>query len=274
MFPPFTSTVAFLQVASVAAITLNSTFLILPDVGPSNPKNLSTPFDWRCNGADYGYDLSLESCADALSQIDSSDRAMETYGLRNPDGTGHADVNWPQRFISSDGRCVIDTLPGQGDSGFLSPQRLSFGVLYVIDECVAGAISRGGQVHDMGGDNRIWATVQSYAPRLGCGAPSMSPLVQESCQDILDTMPASAILIRFGLAGDPLASVTTPYTFMSQDRRCRMTIGTDGVTDWFNWYQIWEVGVALNGVCVRSGRSGTQARLGIRNHLDVTMTTT
>ena len=41
-----------------------------------------------------------------------------------------------------------------------------------------------------------------------------------------------------------------------------MTIGTDGVTDWFNWYQIWEVGVALNGVCVRSGRSGTQARLG------------
>ena len=100
MFPPFTSTVAFLQVASVAAITLNSTFLILPDVGPSNPKNLSTPFDWRCNGADYGYDLSLESCADALSQIDSSDRAMETYGLRNPDGTGHADVNWPQRFIS------------------------------------------------------------------------------------------------------------------------------------------------------------------------------
>ena len=50
----------------------------------------------------------------------------------------------------------------------------------------------------------------------------MSPLVQESCQDILDTMPASAILIRFGLAGDPLASVTTPYTFMSRESHSGM----------------------------------------------------
>ena len=45
-----------------------------------------------------------------------------------------------------------------------------------------------------------------------------------------------------------------------------MTIRTtgrgSGNTDVWSWGRLWEVGVALVGVCVREGKEGVQGRLG------------
>lgn len=44
-----------------------------------------------------------------------------------------------------------------------------------------------------------------------------------------------------------------------------MEIDTSGVrTDTASWRAFWEVGVALNGVCIRKGREGFQINIG--NH--------
>ena len=48
----------------------------------------------------------------------------------------------------------------------------------------------------------------------------------------------------------------------TEDRRCTMTIDCNALTDSFSWYQIWTIGVALNGICIRSGHGGYQTHLG------------
>ena len=57
-----------------------------------------------------------------------------------------------------------------------------------------------------------------------------------------------------------LASV---LIFAVADRLCVMEINTSGVRyDTASWRDFWEVGVALNGVCIRKGREGFQIALG------------
>lgn len=48
----------------------------------------------------------------------------------------------------------------------------------------------------------------------------------------------------------------------TEDQRCTMTIYCNGSTDDFSWYQIWSIGVALNGICIRGGHGGYQLDLG------------
>ena len=48
-----------------------------------------------------------------------------------------------------------------------------------------------------------------------------------------------------------------------------MEIGTSGVrSDVASWRDFWEIGVALNGMCIRDGRQGFQINIGnpIRSH--------
>lgn len=54
-------------------------------------------------------------------------------------------------FRVGDGYCFIDIrLRTDARIGILSLQRLSFGLLYVVDECVGRQPSRGGWVFNMG----------------------------------------------------------------------------------------------------------------------------
>ena len=42
-----------------------------------------------------------------------------------------------------------------------------------------------------------------------------------------------------------------------------MDINTSGVlSDTASWRDFWEIGVALNGVCIRQGREGFQINIG------------
>ena len=65
---------------------------------PNNTTRLGA-FDRTCNGATYGFDLSLESCADALLRLDVHDTTPKTYGIGR-DIPGLHDVLLPRRYIS------------------------------------------------------------------------------------------------------------------------------------------------------------------------------
>ena len=51
---------------------------------------------------------------------------------------------------------------------------------------------------------------------------------------------------------------------------CVLEIGTSGVrSDIASWRDFWEIGVAINGMCIREGRQGFQINIGnpILSHL-------
>lgn len=100
-------------------------------------------------------------------------------------------------------------------------------------------------------------------------------------------MSANRSFTTWGPEDDPLAVVKLPVSYYSReltrkspppksnvlddqvdrmmflvDRRCKLSIRTDGRTDTFSRYQFWTVAVALTGVCVRSGQGGTRGDLG------------
>ena len=55
------------------------------------------------------------------------------------------------------------------------------------------------------------------------------------------------------------------------DFRCAVRIFSNADTDTETWYGLWEATVALNAMCVRSGKNGTAARLGECPHFDSKM---
>ena len=53
-------------------------------------------------------------------------------------------------------------------------------------------------------------------------------------------------------------------TSVVADGICSLAIDTSGVlSDTASWRELWETGVALNGMCIRSGREGLRINLGI-----------
>ncbi len=100
-------------------------------------------------------------------------------------------------------------------------------------------------------------------------------------------MPASRDFTTWGPQDDPLAIIKLPVTYYSRestyfppfpkndasndkanrmmpsdDRRCKLTILTDGPTDTFSRYQFWTAAVALTELCVKGGQAGLRTNLG------------
>ena len=96
------SAITLLSFSVVSALLLNSSLLIPPGSVSTSLTRVATSanktaFQPVCLGRSYGYDLSLESCVDALFLVNSSSTAVQTYGVR---GTGQFDVMLPRRYIS------------------------------------------------------------------------------------------------------------------------------------------------------------------------------
>ncbi len=123
--------------------------------------------------------------------------------------------------------------------------------------------------------------VKTYQPNVVCVGQTISSDIREPCQSLLDTMATDETAITFGVTRD--STVRTPYSRVScehsctsirpfflksviADGLCVMEINTSGVlSDVASWRDFWEVGVALNGVCIRKGREGFQINIG--NHM-------
>ena len=98
----------------------NSSNLILPLYSPPPPSSLPTTrtitttnntnaLAYTCNGEVFGHDLSPSSCSDAIRHVGVSTSSL-SFGMREEviPGQEPFDIRLPQRFISSDGKCVIE----------------------------------------------------------------------------------------------------------------------------------------------------------------------
>lgn len=138
-----------------------------------------------------------------------------------------------------------------------------------------------------GGDNDLSVAVLKYEPKQVQCSGTVSPSLLSSCQNIVNTMPASMDFTTWGPENDPLAVMKLPLTYHScefvyqvlfpkndasetqvermmhlVDQRCKLSIRTAGPTDTFSRYQFWTVAVALTGVCVRNEQVGMRDGLG------------
>ena len=155
--------------------------------------------------------------------------------------------------FEGDGRCFIEPQLWHGYTVGVATQRyMVFGALYVIDDCVDTPNPRGGIVWDIGrctqssglsdssynvhdrqvfslkrkgGDDHLYLTVSRYDPHVICGPEAMDPSLQSSCQQIIDTMPASENPVLFGPRDDPRTFIGLPYTIVSGKQLPICTLG-------------------------------------------------
>ena len=123
-----------------------------------------------------------------------------------------------------------------------------------------------------------------------CSGRTIPSAYEKSCQQMLDRMPVTKTPITFGpipsesTVNLPLVLTSRKFVFdlfiqfpalyhvycislcanqrKAADQRCSMSIQTTSLSDTFSWYQAWEAGVALTGMCVRQGRCGSRGLLG------------
>ena len=79
--------------------------LILPNNTASSSSTSLGIYDRTCNGAIFGFSLSLESCADALTQLDVHNRSLKTYGIGR-DIPDIFDIALPRRYVSCESRSI------------------------------------------------------------------------------------------------------------------------------------------------------------------------
>ena len=114
----------------------------------SIPSSSPKPFvSYICNSA-FGSDLNYTSCEDAVRQV-GVDRKVLSFALR--DEGIKADVPLPQRFISSDGECVIEpTLETSATIGRVSPEDIALAAFVITRRCVAKEPHIGGIAKNIG----------------------------------------------------------------------------------------------------------------------------
>lgn len=255
-----------------ALVPNNNTPLSLP-LPPSSPLSLPPPpppqstdhISYTCNGAAFGYTLSVDSCSDVVRLIGINTTTV-SWGMRNTGPT--FDIPLPQRYISADGTCVVEPSikPGVREAR-ASREDIAVAAFVVVRNCAGGEPSEGGVAKDIGGDNNLRVYVSKYDPStIRCYGKMHRPDAQVSCQQLLNTMSTSELNTYFGPGSDPLANVRVPVLLLSEDHQCKITIRTTGKgagrTDMWSWGQFWEGAVAVAGVCVREGKEGVQTGLG------------
>lgn len=110
----------------------------------SSPK----PFvSYVCNTA-FGSDLNPTSCEDAVGVVGVNTKVF-SFALR--DEGIKADVPLPQRFISSDGECVIEpTLETGATIARVSPEDIALAAFVITRNCAAKEPHIGGIAKDIG----------------------------------------------------------------------------------------------------------------------------
>lgn len=216
-----------------------------------------------CNGQTYGFNVPLRSCMDAYRQI-PDDATDLTFAPRH---TVSCDIALPFRWISSDGRCIIDVLiKDSSPSANVSYSELRTAANLLSFHCV-NRRSQGGIVTGLGDGLHVDLIMASYVPDVYCEDSPGPPT--ENCKTIGNSMPATSYEKLWGTAHDFHADITLPRTLLEPGRRCMAMIETLGPTDVSSWYDIWQAVIALDGMCVRNGQVGTARRRGLGGNLFV-----
>ena len=128
----------------------------LPLSPPANYSisNVSTPSSFLAPGTTYicseafGSDLNYTSCESAVGVIGVS-KTVISFAER--DAGVQADILLPQRFVSSDGECVIEPVIESGATiARASPENIALAGFVIARNCVAKEPSKGGIAKNIG----------------------------------------------------------------------------------------------------------------------------
>ncbi|KAM0796950.1 hypothetical protein BDR22DRAFT_865029 [Usnea florida] len=252
--------------------SVNSTDSATSVLGSNSTLNVSLTYPdglmYTCDGQHGGYNLNLQSCLDILRllvvvpfpflELTWSDREV-----------GHG-IPLPQRYMSTDGTCIIEPfiLPGRGTIAHASLHDLSLGASAIIDHCVRNQAEgySGGFAKRLSADRKMGIVVVRNTPSVNCHGRLFGSIAT-SCQSIISTMNVSESPIVFGPRNDPSSTVILPYIRTSQDGLCAMTITNDGQKEVWSWYEAWEAAVTLSAMCAATARAGASFGLGNDRHL-------
>lgn len=73
-----------------------------------------------------------------------------------------------------------------------------------------------GRLIGLGGDDKLTVSVSSFDPQVRCEGLVGGPGIVNSCYNLLDAMPASSVLLYFGVEGSsPTLDYALPYSLKS-----------------------------------------------------------
>ncbi|KAL8749643.1 MAG: hypothetical protein Q9184_006728 [Pyrenodesmia sp. 2 TL-2023] len=239
-------------------INANKSDLAYEYTGPLNAQK-----EPMCNGANFGTQLNLQSCLDALRQLDVGSPLIRSFGQRGTTPTGQ--VLLPMRSSSGDGRCAIDVVR-RADTKTLD--YASFAQIQVAASTIMQMCIDGRGINDRGGF--VGQVVRKYDPQVACTGPWRG---KGDCSPVLDKWSVNTAPQTFGPAGQPGLGAKTPSIWRDVFTSClaRIDMVPARPYDSAAWYDIWAAGEAINAMCVRRGEEGVASHLGKTRALAVTL---
>ena len=114
----------------------------------STPSSFSAPGTTYICSAAFGTDLNYSSCEVAVSVV-GLDKTIYSFAER--DAGIRADILLPQRFISSDGECVIEpVLEASATIARASAENIALASFVIARNCVAKESGKGGIAKNIG----------------------------------------------------------------------------------------------------------------------------
>lgn len=228
-----------------------------------------------CDGDLYGVGLIVADCRDAITGIKRNTQQVR-FGERSADPATW-DVGLPSRQIGIQGLCTVQLEFKPGDSSAIATSLdVSQAAVAVLGTCVVGTgLNKGGLAIDIGGDNNLGVALASYEPHVQCvdgsiGPPGSTVPPLKSCDAVVGLMFATKDIMSFGKVGSGASNIV-PGRDASPDHLCALEVDTTGPVENVSWYDIWAAAVAVNGMCVRSGKTGKATGLGENGNLFITM---
>ncbi|KAL8846862.1 MAG: hypothetical protein Q9221_008061 [Calogaya cf. arnoldii] len=222
-----------------------------------------------------------------------------SYGPRGGAAQHYDQHKYFAKSAPADGKCIIDIKQDSYPSHELDFNLYSAafiirqeclekaeppwgGVGFRMGETVHADSDNAKQLNSMPGEEgNLNLTIQAYIPPFTrCeGAPPARRPNHEACQKIINNiMKASTARTTFAVGGFPVPEPVErlPQTLAARlstaGGGCTITIDTTAPEDTASWYDIWAAAVAVDGMCVRAGKTGRSRFLGTRRKLTVQIT--
>ncbi len=215
---------------------------------PSTPPSVTGSEDMhiQCNGASYGFDLSISDCEGANSYVPAS--ADEVQWAERHTGWQKQFFPLPYRAMGDEASCYVQPVLKDGaTSAKASLNHIRNAAAMIRNRCFSGGKLQGGMATNigkmeilcwvatasslcfartlyqtseidplrwLGGDNNLAVIMGSYKSpsAIRCGQRITFP---DACQDILEDMPATTKMEIFGPPHTMSATVSVPQEFSS-----------------------------------------------------------
>ncbi|KAL9583582.1 MAG: hypothetical protein Q9203_005022 [Teloschistes exilis] len=227
----------------------------------------NSPID--CNGAAYGKDLNVKSCVEAQKLIPTTDSPLK-FGQRFRQGV---DVPTPWRWVSTDGKCVIEVpetkLQSAPQGSYLDLSTAADDMVELCLEIIgwtklendvlpaSSELSRlpilhrreehGGDHEEDVGRERQKKFRSARAPRSSSGAT--------------DNVHFEWVTTSLAFYDSQMLTLHAANQLYSSQLVATVDLTTTN-QDAATWYDIWAATAALDAICVRKGMAGSASWLG------------